>query len=448
MLHVSSTRFWVKPNGVTIVAILATIVGFQFAHARNLKPKFETRFTLAPSYSFEDLGQGTRQTSVNLISESEFSLRYRKDWRLRLTPLLQGDPASPSESERFLADFNEASIEWRGESVRFRAGIIPYAWGATDVFNPLDVVGSRRYWDPLNPDRRGSPSVSLQHEFGGWRWEAIYIPMQLPSILPGEQSRWLPRDVAVNRSSGYEVIQLPEELRYHYRDVENINGALNNNYGIQLEHHGDGVDASAVFFEGAPTAPVIFTEATGRLVSTNPDVIVFDPDVDLRPKYYRKRTAGVSLVGTFASSIVRMAAAYNDRVGEAAAGLPGWSQAAVLGFEQSVGIGSSTLVLLLQGTYAHHEDRPDNSSTSLERIFDRSWLLGLRLATESEWIMSVAILNETLSPSWLGQLKIDKRLADGLQASFSVDSIEGPTGSALGTYRRNERLGLALTAYW
>lgn len=405
------------------------------------KNKAAHELRLQPTYYFEDVGKGTNQWSAVIKEESEFTFKSPEGGlKFRLTPWFYSDPAATSSSERFQADLNEASIEGQSGDWALRVGLNPIAWGSTDVFNPLDVVSARRYIDPLSGEKRAAPSLLTSWEADGWRVEALYVPVQLESILPGEKSRWLPRDIYYRRESDFASVVLADQFRYVYTDKRIEGDALRNNFGFRLERRGHGVDWTAIYYEGAPVAPAIFTPVvTGTLVGN----VFTAEEITLQPVYYKRRTTGVGAVITFETVIVRVAFSASDRLTQLSS-LPGWSQAAVAGVEKNFSLGASTLTALVQATYGQSEERADNSVTSLDRIFDRSWLLGLRLATSENWLFNAAALYDGLGPGWYGRVQAERKLSDGLSSTLQGEFFAGSRETTLGTYRRNGRVTAGL----
>jgi hypothetical protein len=421
------------------------------AHALSwseMKPKLETKLHLLPTHYFEDVGQGTSLTSTVIKLESEFSLRPSKAWRLRVSPWVYSDPVSPSPNEKLIVDANEASLEFKDRDLSVKGGLNSIAWGVTDIFNPLDVVSARRYMDPLNSDKRGVPSLDINWDNGTYHFELIYIPIQLESIMPGEKSRWLPRDITYSRQISGRTLILDQTFNYLYEEREELDDALKNNVGLRLERRGSGFDVTGIFFQGAPTAPymsIAGVYGNGTSIREGQEGLLVQ-EITLKPIYYVRRTFGMGAVATFDTTIVRFAASNSDRI-SAKSVLPGWSQNAIVGVEQNLPVGESTLTLLLQATWAQHEEQADNTITSIDRIFDRSWLFGLRLPW-GDWTYTAAFLYDAAYFGKFGQLKIDRKVSDGMTATLQGDVFDGPAGSPVGTYRRNDRVTLGATFFF
>ena len=429
-------------RSILLIGILAFALP---SEARTWAKKFENRLNLAPTFYFDDIGQETTQSQTAVRYQFEFDLRPSSSLRFHLSPWFYADPVSASVSERALADVNEASLDWRRGDWNLKFGINRHSWGVTDVVNPLDVVSSRRYLDPLNAEKRGTPSVDLIWEREKWRAEAVYVPVRFEAILPGDKSRWLPRDVTYNRSLGGQKIIIADQFKYSIRDKRELDDALKNNFGFRGDYRGGSLDVTTVFFQGAPTAPAIFpVQVDSILINSN---VAAATHIALEPRYYLRRTAGLGATWTLDSSIVRFAYANSDRVTQGA-DLPGWSQIGVLGIEKNFSIGQTTLNALLQYSYGAHETSVDNTLTSIDRIFDRALMLGLNLTTSSDWTFGLAGLYDSANSGGFAQAKIERKLRDGLTSSLTGDWIDGASGTPLGTYRRNKRATVSLTAFF
>lgn len=407
------------------------------------RTKFENRLTVSPTYYPEDVGQGTTQWSSAIREEPDYTARPNKNLKFHVAPWLYADPSAMSDSERFAFDVNEANADWRRGDWNCKVGINSVAWGVTDIYNPLEVVSARRYFDPLNAEKRGVPSVIAGYESGSWRTEAIYVPIQLESMLPGENSRWLPRDITYNRASDYGTFRIGKKFSYSYMDRREIDDALKNNYGLKSEFHGSGYDLTVILHQGAPTTPSL--NPTIDAVATGGEIIA--THIALQPVYYLRRTAGLGYVLTLESAIIRFAYAYSDKVSNSP-GLPGWGHSAVVALEKNFAFGEGTLTTLLQTTYGLHEEQADNSLTSLDRLFDRAWILGFRYMNPAGLSSSFATIYDGVTAGAFIQAKVEKKLTDSLGSSLGGDWMDGPQGSTLGTFRRNRRILGSLTYYY
>jgi len=407
--------------------------------------KLENSLNLTPLYYFESAGQNTSMWSAPIRDQLTLGYKANKDLKFRLAPYFYSDPSSTSPSEQAIFDLQEANVDFHHGDFRIKTGINSIAWGVTDICNPMDVVSARRYTDLLNAEKRGVPSVELLFDNGPWLAEAIYVPVNFPSIMPGENSRWLPRDLVYDRDTPQAVLTIGNPFQYHYAENAARDDAFHNNFGFRLEHHGSALDIQAIFFQGSPTAPAILTPLlldNASSIIGQANLIAYE--VTLQPVYYLRRTVGLGAVLTLDTTIIRFAVSNSDRMNNEG-DLPGWAQAAVLGVEKNFSVWDSTLTALLQATYGAHEDQDDNTVTSLDRVFDQSWLLGLRLATSADWNFSAAGLYDSLHQGGYIQVKMEHKLRDGLLGTLASDWIDGGSGSPLGSYRINKRVIAGLT---
>jgi hypothetical protein len=419
------------------------------------KSKFLNILQLQPSYYFENIGKGTTQVSIVIRDEPEWTVKTPGAVKFRIHPWLYADPVASSASERAIFDFNEANLEWRPKDLvkeqRFdiglQVGLNRVSWGVTDFYNPLDVVSARRYIDPLNAEKRAVPSVDLSWESETWRVEGVYIPWQQESIMPGERSRWLPREVFLQRQFNEFTLLLAPDFQYSYMGTKVFDHALQNNYGLRLERRGSGLDLTGVFFQGAPPAPAIATPQVEARTDPQDASRILAYHIVLQPTYYVRRTVGLGAVITLDTIIIRMAVADSARVSTLSS-LPGWSRSAVIGVEKNFAVAASNLTLLLQSTHVDSEDQAGNSVASLDRIFDRSWLLGLRLATSGALTYNCAALFDRAASGWYGLLKAEYKVTDGMSASLQGDWFDGAAGTPLGTYRGNRRVTLGTTFFF
>jgi hypothetical protein len=430
---------------MTLIALLPLI--FEPSAKASWTPKLTNNLSFYPTYYPEDLGQGTTQWSTPIRDELDVSVKPYRDFKMRLAPMVYSDPSATSVSEQFIFDVLEANAEYRANVFSAKVGINNVAWGVTDIFNPLDVVSPRRYTDILNIEKRGVPSVILTLDTGEWLLEGLFVPVQQISILPGERSRWLPRDLAFTGGNTQGEITLSPQLQYLYFGPGVSDNALDDNFGFRAEHHGRGLDLSAIFFQGAPTAPAIFlAHVLAPAIDITPGhFFATATQVSLQPVYYLRQTVGAGAVVTLDSAIIRLAASYSDRM-DSDYNLPGWATAVVVGVEKNFSVWKeSTLTALLQATECNHQDPPGNFITSIDRVFDQSYLLGLRLASGPNWTYSAAGLYDVRYQDGYIQLKTEHKITDGLSASVSADWLDGSEGTPIGTYRGNKRMTVGMT---
>ena len=391
------------------------------------------------------LGPTNRYLETARFSLDE-TIKYGKKFKIKLDPLLQADPLDHSPSERYWFDVPAGYVQYQASGFTLQLGMNTYTWGVTDGYNPLDVVSAKRYQDPLKADKLGAPSAYVKKEFGKFSVEGIYIPFQRRSILPGENSRWLPREVLSTTSIGSgtqsATLYLPPNLDYSYLQYQERDRALENNVGMRMQVDGilKGLDASLEGFEGAAGTPAIDVGASGVGTFTNQGLIIHaNPLVNLTPVYYRQQVAGGSLVYANFGMIFRAEAAIT-RVISRGSDLPGHADEWVFGIERPVTVASRDLTVLLQGTYARHEDPLSNSTTSLNRIFDRAGILGFRYSFSEKLSAMASGLYDTESHGELAHLEAAYSINDAWKVGIAGDALWGDPSTPLGSYNKNDRI--------
>jgi hypothetical protein len=376
----------------------------------------------------------------------EFALKHGDDLRFKLSPLVQADPLNDSLSERYWFEVPEGDVQYKNDGWIFQLGVNTFSWGVTDGYNPLDVVSARRYQDPLKQDKLSAPSLSVKKDVGKFTFEGIYIPLQRKSILPGVQSRWLPRQVLTTTSIGDGTesaqLNLPSQLQYHYNPDQERDQALENNVGFRVQMNGilDGLDASIAGFEGAADAPAIDIYASGTAVQLNPRVILqADPQVGLTPVYYRQRVYGGTLVYAAGSTIFRAETAITRLVSKGQ-DLNGNSEEFILAAEHPYVIFGKDLTMIYQGTIARHSVPLTNSATALNRIFDRALLLGARYVPTEKLSILLSGLFDTQFHEQLAHVESTYNLTDAWKLGLAGDALWGTPDTPLGQFTNNERV--------
>ncbi|NUM88175.1 MAG: hypothetical protein HUU37_03135 [Bdellovibrionales bacterium] len=381
------------------------------------------------------------------------TFRNSSGLRFRLNPLFRADPKSPSKREQWFADPQEAYLQWQGLPWTVQLGWNLHAWGDTDVFNPLDVVNQRNFWDPLRSEKLGSPTILVKHDFESFFVEGLYVPKQRRSMLPGEKSRWMPQNVYRSRSVGTGFgpgrIVLPSLIRYQYLDPVELDSALEHNFGVRFKFRLPGFDWTVAGFDGAaPTPMVNLRQITATATSLVPELtFVVDPDIWLQATWYRSRMAGTSFVWVLGDFLVKGATAVSKPKGERR-DLPPRTWENVLGLERTLYLGDQSLTALFQATWVDRQDQLDTSSVSLGRMFDRAFMGGLRWAPTERLSVILSRLRDTRFKGDLTHAEASWKLADGWNLKLAGDALSGAAETPLGTYADNDRALASVTLKW
>lgn len=394
----------------------------------------------------EEAGPNTNKDLYQLELMPIYLWKYRNDWRFVSQPLVQLSPHNLSVEERIYFDPNETYVRLKNDDFSLQLGSTLFAWGITDGYNPLDIINSRQYYDPLHARKQGALSVIFSQSFNSWDYEIVYIPENQSARLPGTQSRWLPREVFIPEGTQSEfVLNLPEELRYTYSPRQNLNDALKNNFAMRLQRPGASFDTAISFFEGAANFPLVQPEVTGTVVQVSPKTIInVDTDVTLHSKNYRIRHGGLAITVTRPQFLLKYATAYTQSLG-ADPLLPGWTHESVLGLEKNFNLSADLLLItILQHSFINSE-RNSDSNFSVKEIFRRAWMLGGRLIWKDTWTFSFLGLQETLHLSHYEEISIAHRLQDHWNISLMANLISGPKDTALGVYHNNSSVSFSVS---
>ena len=273
--------------------------------------------------------------------------------------------------------------------------------------------------------------------------------------MPGENSRWMPRDIfrvrSISGSGNREArLILPSNLRYSYAPSQELEDALENNLGLRVKFRFPGFDWTLAAFQGASVSPDVRIRSVrltpvATSASLTSATFSVDPDVGLRASFYPVRMTGTSFTWVLGDFLVKGAGAYTH-VMHRNFDLPARIWESGLGLERTFSVGKGSLTALAQGTYVDRNDGLDTSSTSLARMFDRGFLGALRWAPSEAWVATLSYLRDMKYEGSLWHSEATYKIADGWRAKAVVDLLDGPTETPLGTYRRNDRVTVSLLA--
>jgi hypothetical protein len=441
---------------ILAISLLFSFVFVNAAPAAEWKTSFNADLEAEGLYWTEGaLGPDTKTARGIFTAKAPSMIRYGRTWRLKALPVVQSDPMNVSKDEKFFWDMQEGYLQWQNLPWTVQLGMNVFNWGDTDVFNPLDVVNARRYFDPMRSEKLGAPALVIKRDFENFFVEGVYIPKQRKTLVPGENSRWLPRNVYRVRSLPIQPgmaarIVLPSNIRYTYADELEVDNALDNNFGLRLKFRLPNFDWTIAGFQGAALTPdVRLRRLTVNTTSTSQDLslvtVTVDPDITLQAGYYPIRMTGTSFAWVLGSYLVKGTAAYTHTLNRRF-DLPARTWENALGVERTFGLGKGSLTALLQATYVDRGDAIDTNTVSLARMFDRGVMGALRWAPNESWTVLASYLNDTKFKGELWHGEATYKIMDGWRAKLSADLLDGNTETPLGTYKRNDRATVSLLA--
>lgn len=387
-------------------------------------------------------------STIALETDGTWRLNSRNKFKFSLQG--RGQPDNRSREERLWFNPREAYYELKAQPMTVQLGMNTFSWGATDGYNPLDVVNPKLFDDPLRSEKIGVPALTVKTSLGvAGTLEALYIPAQTASRLPGIHSRWLPRDIYLpDTDQSYRIILPTEALRYRYTHRVEWAHPFAHNYGARWQAQLGRFDLSLAAFEGAAQTPAIVPSIETNVVQIDPRIeLAVNPDIGLEPNFYRQRVTGGTVVVNVADFIIRLTSAYTQPLADSWQ-LPGWAHETVFGLERGVPLGSWTLTGLFQGSYNRREQGASDSSLSLTTLLDHAVMGGFRLADESAWQFYFLTLVDTRTQAHVTSAEATYALNDFWKLTLQGDQLQGRRDTLIGTYRKNDRAQLSLRRAW
>jgi hypothetical protein len=226
-------------------------------------------------------------------------------------------------------EFDEAYLDYRGDTLDLRLGLQRFSWGRLDGTQPNDLLNPRDFNDPLVMEpieqKIPVPAVSLSYYFpSSWRdavveeprldlvWEPIAVPWRMPLI--GE--RWFPPIALVPDTISVVGVAGPVRLTESVANSPPPARQLDNgNFGARVGGRALDVDWAVTYYDGFDIAPS-FDVAVGFPPGTvfPPGGVPADPVATvLLPAYERFRSVGLDLAGVVGGATVRAEGAFRFR---------------------------------------------------------------------------------------------------------------------------------------
>ncbi|MBY0384500.1 hypothetical protein K2X05_05010, partial [bacterium] len=255
------------------------------------------------------------------------------------------------------------------------------------------------------------------------------------------------REVLINTTSAEQTVLLPSSFRYYYPGYQELENALQNNFGFKADARLGDFDLSLTYFEGTSITPQTRVLANFDVVSINPDILQARSDIGLIPVYFKQRMTGFSSTWTRDSFLLKVESIYSESISDDPI-IPPWAWQNGLALEIPVSFGETSATFLLQTYYGENKDALDNMISSSSRLFDRSVLCGARVAFSTETSLTASLLYDYRGKSFYGRAQTDHKWTQKWKSTLTIDILEGDPSTLLGTYDGNDRAVLTLSYLW
>ena len=263
-----------------------------------------------------------------------------------------------------------------------------------DFLSPLQFYQTYDLTHPLRAQAFNPLLFGTKTKFSKVSFEAYYMPVRKPSMLPHEKSPWLPQKVYTDESS---ILYLPDEVRYSIGKRESANHADINNLLLSTTFNmNDDMDWRVLYYNGISSFPEMTPRVTGTIIQTaNPTIARVNPDVTLNILDTRTESWGSSFQWALGKNILRLENAWNRRY--YSSGVREEQENAVQ-LERMISFFSYGQGVV-QVAYLWNNDDSINSPSlfSLRQAINRSVLIGTKLNWKEKHDLTAYYLGSTLS---------------------------------------------------
>lgn len=423
------------------------------------------RFLLGYQSFYKDptpLAQNTQKSASK--AEIEPSLQWsNKNSRIKFKAIFGYDSSFSETKDRNILIPEEFFWETRREKNNYLIGVNTYNWGVTDVINPLDVLNTRSYRNILNAQKIGSPSLSWTHARDFWSFDLVYIPVQLRPQLQGDGSRFFPQGDTLREfaqtsdPSSPQLVLPPEGVRYRIMSAEDYEDPFKNNLGLKLRFNTERSETQVIGFEGHPGLPNYDPRPNTETIQLAPTIIVQQrPDFDILPQYQRVRMGGLGWVYTLDSFIVKFAHAQVFQT-KANVNLTHTTytplvvsqpKTTVLAIEKPFSLSSLENTLVLQYATQSDPNQDNESKISTRRIYDGSFMIGLRTASSLDWSTTIGFLANTKEGAQILSYDLQYRWNDHTQLQLNGQHLQGKPGTLMDSLSYASNANLNLISTW
>ena len=413
----------------------------------------EFEYSQTSVYTFQSFlqpyGRNTNET-LNIVSISpDLRKRWENKLSMRINPKIIFQPDNKSSEERLLINPSELFVKYKAEGFQMQAGSSVYNWGVTNIYNPMDFINSRAYFNPLVPEKIGVLNLTSNIKLPQGYLDLLFIPKNNKSKLPGSQSRWLPRELYIPEgSNGMTTLLMPNEISYTLLDDPDDEGALSNNFGLRYGTSYKSLDFSIAFYEGMSLQPLIIPKVTGVIKEISPrTVIAIDPEVSLLTKFYKRRNLGFTLVFDNKFGLLKIVTNYISNQHEDGL-LPNWSNESTIEIEENFTLSDKSSFVGFAQINSVSSSLESKSNLNFQNIFKNSVIFGAKYFVREDTVLTPVILQDLESNSSLMNLSIEKGVKENLKINFAIIQIDGSRESPLGIFSKNDDVSLSVIGYF
>lgn len=387
----------------------------------------------------------TQSQKAGLTADFKLDYKFESPWKFKFDTGMRTDFVARDAVEFFQLIPRNIYFQRKYGSLQFKFGMQTLAVDGPDIINPADLVNPKNWIDPTSPVTMGSPGISMSQEIDEWNWELFYIPRQTTAVLPGEHSPWLPRENRLPIESENVTVQIPDNVRYQYLSPDEINNARDNNVSFKVQRKSENLEAQLLYYNGLSQTPFVTTQIQGTLLSVNPDVILVDSPVKLKPLYYRQQALAGTFMIPFDSWAIRGGFNWLKPQGKDTR-LPKETNMMVLGFEKSF----ETSMGLVTGIFDYiKQERLDaNQISFLRSIFEEAVAGGVRIPFGEETTLFAGGIYDLIGHSSLLKFSVNHRLSNSWSMEGGGQFLQGPDDTLIGIYQQHDSFQFKLMYSW
>lgn len=409
------------------------------------------RFTLEGLSYTQKAQDGLPSSETNGIIDLDKTWGGRTH-SFKFHPVIKGSANKDQRQNTVDVNPKELYYQAAGSAFTLRIGAFTPYFEGTDGLNPMDIATVKDYSDILRIDNRASGGIWLGYGSGKFESEFFYVPIQTPGLYPGDKSVWWPRQYRLPVQTEEYELRLPPAVDYHVRDDDPVKGAMQNNFGLRLQYHGDLGEIAFAGFDGTAQWAHLQPEVVSNVVSVEggKNIILVESPVRIHPMSYRRRTGSAFVAIPMGSFLVKAASRYDQSLQVIELPAPpnadkGWSSQTVFGIERTFNFGEQhMLTVLLQGVSGH--ESAGGGVLSVNEILNGSGILGLRWASGDAAVTTMAGFYNPKTKSQFIDFNLSYRWSDHWTSELIYQMLDGPPESAIATWADRDRAGLRLTA--